>query len=94
VPSQALILMNDPFVVGQATLWGKKMIKQFSDVRGRISFLYESAFSRPPTDFEMDASQAFVVEQAKLHGVAENHELPWKDLAHAIINTKEFIFLN
>ena len=94
VPSQALILMNDPFVVGQATLWGKKMIKQFSDVRERISFLYESAFSRPPTGFEMDASRAFVVEQAKLHGVAENHELPWKDLAHAIINTKEFIFLN
>jgi hypothetical protein len=42
----------------------------------------------------MDASRAFIVEQAKLHGVAEDHELPWKDLAHAIINTKEFIFLN
>jgi hypothetical protein len=94
VPSQALILMNDPFVVGQATLWGEKLITQFSDVRERISFLYESAFSRPPSEFEMDASRAFIVEQAKLHGVAEDHELPWKDLAHAIINTKEFIFLN
>ncbi|MDA1047791.1 MAG: PSD1 and planctomycete cytochrome C domain-containing protein [Verrucomicrobia bacterium] len=94
VPSQALILMNDPFVVGQATLWGKKIISQFSDVRERISFLYESAFARPPSEFEMNASRAFIVEQAKLHGVAEDHELPWKDLAHAIINTKEFIFLN
>ena len=42
----------------------------------------------------MDATLAFLADQAKLHGVKEDHELPWKDLAHAIINTKEFIFLN
>ena len=94
VPSQGLILMNDPFVIGQATLWGKKLLKQFTDPDQRIQYLYESAFSRPPSEFEMEVSHAFVVEQSKLHGVAEDHELPWKDLAHAIINTKEFIFLN
>jgi len=94
VPSQGLILMNDPFVIGQAALWGKKLLKQFTDPDQRIQNLYESAFSRPPSEFEMEVSHDFVVEQAKLHGVAKDHELPWKDLAHAIINTKEFIFLN
>ena len=94
VPSQGLILMNDPFVVGQAALWGKKLLKQYSDTGPRIQSLYESAFSRPPSKLEMDATQSFLVEQAKLHGVSQDHELPWKDLAHAIINTKEFIFLN
>ena len=86
--------MNDPFVVGQAALWGKKLLKQYSDTGSRIQNLYESAFSRPPSKLEMDATLAFLAEQAKLHGVTEDHELPWKDLAHAIINTKEFIFLN
>ena len=94
VPSQGLILMNDPFVIGQAALWGKKLLKQFTHSEQRIQSLYESAFSRPPSEFEMEVSHAFVLEQAKLHGVAKDHELPWKDLAHAIINTKEFIFLN
>jgi len=94
VPSQGLILMNDPFVVGQATLWGKKLLKEYSDSSSRIQSLYESAFSRPPSKLEMDATQSFLVEQAKLHGVSPDHELPWKDLAHAIINAKEFIFLN
>jgi len=94
VPSQGLILMNDPFVVGQAALWGKKLLKQYSDTDSRIQSLYESAFSRPPSKLEMDATLAFLSEQAKLHGVSPDHELPWKDLAHAIINTKEFIFLN
>ncbi|MBT3636404.1 MAG: DUF1553 domain-containing protein [Opitutae bacterium] len=94
VPSQGLILMNDPFVVGQAGLWGQKLLKQYSDTGSRIQNLYESAFSRPPSKLEMDATLAFLAEQANLHGVTEDHELPWKDLAHAIINTKEFIFLN
>ena len=94
VPSQGLILMNDPFVVAQATLWGKKLLNEFSAKDERVRSLYETAFSRPPSKLEMDATQSFLVEQAKLHGVSEDHELPWKDLAHAIINAKEFIFLN
>jgi hypothetical protein len=94
VPSQGLILMNDPFVVGQAALWGRKLLKEHSNPSSRIKSLYESAFSRPPSKLEMDATLDFLADQAKLHGVKEDHELPWKDLAHAIINTKEFIFLN
>ena len=86
--------MNDPFVVGQATLWGKKLLNEFSAKDERVRSLYETAFSRPPSKLEMDATQSFLDEQAKLHGVSEDHELPWKDLAHAIINAKEFIFLN
>ena len=94
VPSQALILMNDPFVVGQADLLAKRIRGQTTEANERIRVLYESAFARPPSELEMDASLAFLGNQAKLHGVPDDHELPWKDLAHAIINTKEFIFLN
>ena len=94
VPSQALILMNDPFVVGQADLWAKRIRGQATETDERIRMLYEAAFSRMPSELEMDASLAFLASQAKLHGVPEDNDLPWKDLVHAIINAKEFIYLN
>ena len=94
VPSQALILMNDPLVVDQAARWAKRLLGEVSETQERIRALYESAFSRVPSETELEASLGFLAEQAKLHGVGEDHELPWKDLAHAIMNTKEFIFLN
>ncbi len=94
VPSQALILMNDPFVVGQASLWAKRIRGEAIEAKERIHNLYQSAFARPPSELEMNASLSFLTEQAKLHGVPEDNDLPWKDLVHAIINAKEFIFLN
>ena len=94
VPSQALILMNDPFVVQQADLWAKRIRGQATGNKERIRMLYEAAFARMPSELEMDASLAFLTSQAKLHGVPEDNDLPWKDLVHAIINAKEFIYLN
>ena len=95
VPSQALILMNDPLVVDQAARWAKRLLgEEFAQTQERVGALYESAFSRAPSKSELDASLAFLVDQAKLHGVGQDHELPWRDLAHAVINAKEFIFLN
>jgi hypothetical protein len=86
--------MNDPFVVGQADLWAKRIRGQATETDERIRMLYEAAFSRMPSELEMDASLAFLASQAKLHGVPEDNDLPWKDLVHAIINAKEFIYLN
>ena len=86
--------MNAPFVTGQANLWAKRLRGQASETEERIKVLYESAFARLPSDSELDASRAFLVEQSKLHNASEDSELPWRDLAHAIVNAKEFIFLN
>tara|TARA_A100001037_G_scaffold138685_1_gene125566 strand:- start:413 stop:673 length:261 start_codon:yes stop_codon:yes gene_type:complete len=86
--------MNDPLVVDQAARWAKRLLGEVSETQERIRALYESAFSRVPSDTELEASLGFLAEQAKLHGVGQDHELPWKDLAHAIMNAKEFIFLN
>ena len=47
VPAQALILMNDPFVVGQAGLWAKRLLAlEKLDTGGRISAMYRQAFGR------------------------------------------------
>ena len=52
VPAQALIMMNDPFVVEQAKLWGKRMLAAGPDDGARVRAAYALAFSREPSDAE------------------------------------------
>jgi cytochrome c553 len=84
VPAQALILMNDPFVIQQAELWAQKVMKEQATPEARITAMYESAFSRPPTPQEITHGKAFVIQ---------DDLASWKDYAHVLINTKEFVFL-
>jgi mono/diheme cytochrome c family protein len=48
VPAQALTLMNDPMIAGQAQLWAKRVlaVADRSD-RSRLDLLYETALGRP-----------------------------------------------
>jgi len=96
VPAQSLILMNDPFVVDQATKWARRTIAEVPPesladandvVHARIRRMYETAFARPPSDQEAELLVRF------LDSNEQPDESRWADLAHALINTKEFIFL-
>ena len=94
VPAQALILMNDPFVVEQAKVWARTLSSGAS-IRQRVERMYLAAFSRPPTDSEYSDADTFIHEQSALYGgseAAEGHA--WADLAHVLLNVKEFIYLN
>jgi hypothetical protein len=98
VPAQSLTLMNDPFVTEQATLWAKKTLKEESlPPEARIDRMYCEAFARGPTAEERAAAVAFLATQAADYGVSfagqPRHEAAWTDLAHALITTKEFIFV-
>ena len=98
VPAQALTLMNDPFVTEQAVLWAKKTLAEESlSPEARIDGMYREAFAREPTAVERVAALEFLVAQAAQHGVIfpdqPRHETTWADLAHALITTKEFIFV-
>jgi hypothetical protein len=94
VPAQALILMNDPFVHQQAETWARRVLSQPGSAEERIERMFVSAFGRAPTDSERAACRAFIAQQARLHHVTADDVPPWKDLAHALFNVKEFIFLN
>ena len=99
VPAQALILMNDPFVLSQAELWAKRLVasKQL-DVAGRITRMYREALGRRPSDDERRAAETFLVEQGRRYGLTEQQgqsdPRTWSDLCHVIFNAKEFIFIN
>jgi hypothetical protein len=98
VPAQSLSLMNDPFVTEQAAVWAKKTLRDESlPPEARIDTMYREAFARGPTVAERAAAVAFLAAQAAEHGVSfvdqPRHESTWADLAHALITTKEFIFV-
>ena len=54
--------------------------------------MYLAAFSRPPSAAELAACTEFLEQQGSL-GQASEAAL-WTDLAHVLINAKEFIYLN
>ncbi|HZL87530.1 MAG TPA: DUF1553 domain-containing protein, partial [Pirellulaceae bacterium] len=99
VPAQALILMNDPFVVEQAKLWAKKVLADpGKTVEQRIERMYLEAFARRPTVDETTAVVAFLASQVREHGNATaspfGEERSWVDLAHVLYNAKEFVFVD
>jgi hypothetical protein len=100
VPAQALILMNDPFVAEQASVWAKKLLADpsLSTAEARIRRMYLEALSREPTADETAAALAFLDAQAHEYDVAADASRidarVWADLGHVLYNVKEFAFIN
>ncbi len=99
VPAQALILLNDPFVSGEAKRWATKTLEPGKwPAEMRIVRMYEEAYSRRPTEQEVAEAIAFLKKQGTEYGLSETQSLadvrPWTDLAHVLLNVKEFIFLD
>jgi hypothetical protein len=98
VPAQALTLMNDPYVVGQARLWAERTLAEGpAEPAMRVGALYRSAYARPPTPTEVERALEFLRSQARELSLPGDtwREDPrvWADLAHVVINAKEFVFL-
>ncbi|MEE2989904.1 MAG: PSD1 and planctomycete cytochrome C domain-containing protein [Planctomycetota bacterium] len=98
VPSQSLIMMNDPFVIQQAALWGGRISSLEAVSREeRVRQMYLEALSRYPTPGELEQSIAFLVSQAAEYGVApdqlDSEPRLWSDLGHVLFNMKSFVFL-
>ncbi len=99
VPAQALILMNDPFVAEQAGLWARRILADQSlrTPQQRIQQMYLTAFARPPGEDETREAMEFLKQQS---GFYESRTGPWDsaqawtDLAHVLMNIKEFIFIH
>ncbi|MEW4486620.1 PSD1 and planctomycete cytochrome C domain-containing protein [Thalassoglobus sp. JC818] len=93
VPAQSLILMNDPFVVEQSKMWAARAMQENDSMDSRLEWLYQTAFSRSPTANEAAVAMEFLTASNTSSGDANAERTAWEDLAHALMNTKEFIFL-
>jgi hypothetical protein len=98
VPAQALILLNDPLVVELAADWGRRALQLRSEdaeaaISERLRWLYRSGFGRHPTESEERTAIDFLRTQSAAHDLPIDSPKLWADLAHVLVNTKEFIFL-
>ena len=98
VPAQALALLNDPFVLQQAEVWGASLAKRSDEsIPARIDAMFQIALNRPPTSDERDRFEQAIRQLADLHQVAGADVLTsqavWKDVAHALFNVNEFIYI-
>jgi hypothetical protein len=84
VPTQALILMNDPFVRGQAARLAGHVRSAGSDSE-RVRRAFELTLGRPPTGDESAKAVGFL-ERGGPHGLA--------DLCQVLFQTNEFIYVD
>ena len=85
VPSQALMLMNNEFVAEQARRWAQRSRAIATEREARLRWLYESAYSRPPEPREMAEIQQYL-------GAREDEDA-WTEVAHVLMNSAEFYYV-
>ena len=82
VPTQALTLLNNGFVLNQAQLLAERIEREApGDIERQVELAYELALTRPPTADEAAVAQSLVSEQSLV------------DLTHVMFNLNEFLYL-
>ena len=91
VATQALYLLNAPFVKQQAESLAERLKNdEPTDERARFSRLSLLALGRPATSDEMETAVAFVEEcSSELNG---NRDVGWTQLCHAVLGSNPFLF--
>lgn len=92
VPQQALYLMNHPFAIEQAQQLIARADRQAPpDVDGRITWLYQTLYARPPSDEEVAIGRQFVDQSP----TSEADKLsPWARYAQVLLMSNEFLFID
>ncbi len=85
VPAQSLTMLNSPLVVEQADLWGRQLAGRERSASATVEEMFLSALGRPPEPLELDRSLGFLGDGADADR--------WSDLAHALFNLKEFLYV-
>jgi len=86
VPSQALLLLNNEFILGQAKLWAQRTMREGLGPEDLIGALYRAAFAREPKVTEQTAA----LDYLRQHG---DNEESRADLCHVLFNTAEFSYV-
>ncbi len=100
VPSQSLIMMNDPFVVLMADRMATKLLSsRFKTNEEKLNWIYTRCLSRDPTKEEIADAELLLNQLKKTYLTngktgAGIEQVIWKDYVHTVFNLKEFIFLN
>ena len=91
VATQALFLLNAPFVKRQANNLAERLTKaEPNDELARINQLYLLTVSRPATSDEIETALAFLDQGAE--DLKGNRPAAWTQLCHAMLSSNGFLF--
>jgi hypothetical protein len=101
IPSQALFLMNSPKMIEFASDTAKRLLSQSDlDDTQRVSWLYEVALAREPTESERDAILSFlsgrqdlVESSTEVGAEGERTQQAWLSVCQAILASSEFRYV-
>ena len=81
VPTQALQLMNDDFVLRQAQLFADRIKKEAGDdVAKQVDLAYRIALTRPPTSRELSLATDMILSGSLV------------DFTNVMLNLSEFLY--
>jgi hypothetical protein len=98
VPTQALFLMNNPFVLNEATEMAKRVLKQEGlDQNGRIDLAYRLAVGRLPTETERTNVAHYIADYRKSFEEAKQKGNPqmaaWASFCQTLFQTGLFRYV-
>ena len=94
VPTQALYMMNSPFVTQQSSEMAARLLESDNSDEGRIRFAYELALSRPATDAEVERSLDFITTASEKNAQEEESEMTaWAGFCQVLLASAEFRYL-
>jgi hypothetical protein len=81
VPTQALTLLNNPFVLGQAQKLAERVRQEASDPYSQVDLTYRFALARPATETEISIGLDLI----------QKHSL--ESFTHVVLNLDEFMYM-
>jgi hypothetical protein len=81
VPTQALTLLNNPFVLAQAQRLADRVSRESDDVGAQIDLAYRIALARPPLPAEVRIAADLVTHQSLVA------------FTHVLLNLDEFMYM-
>ena len=91
VPTQALFLMNDPFVIKEAETAAKRLLenKDLSSEQ-RLSLAYKITLGREPSEEEKSLALNYLAQQNN----GQDHPDAWAGILHSLYACVDFRYLN
>ena len=81
VPTQALTLLNNPFVLSEASLFASRVSGQAGDPPSQVDLAYRIALARPATPAEIAIGVGLIKSQSL------------EAFAHVVLNLDEFLYM-
>jgi hypothetical protein len=81
VPTQALTLLNNPFVLSEAAFFAARVSRQASDPPSQVDLAYRIALARPATPAEIALGTDLIKTQSL------------EAFAHVVLNLDEFLYM-